>query len=121
MHDSDVRRIIYVSHLGADGASAFPVLKAKAIAEEYIRHSKKEFTILRSGVLFGNGDQFTTGLAQLAHYYPFFFLIPNEGETLLHHSYGSRIFALVWSGLLSRDISVRPYPLAVQSLSLSKI
>jgi uncharacterized protein YbjT (DUF2867 family) len=84
MADSNVKRIFYVSHLGADRASAFPSLKAKAIAEEYIRRSGKEFTIIRSGILFGKGDQITTGLVQLAHYFPLVFLIPGEGETMLH-------------------------------------
>jgi NADH dehydrogenase len=46
--DAGVRRFFYVSHLGADRASAFPLLKAKAIAEEYIRRSGLDYTILRS-------------------------------------------------------------------------
>ena len=83
MVDSDVKRIFYVSHLGADRGSAFPALKAKAIAEEYIRRSGIDYTILRSGILFGNRDHFTTGLVQLATYLPFIFMIPNEGESLL--------------------------------------
>ena len=33
---SGVDRIIYLSHLGADRSSAYPVLKAKAISEKYI-------------------------------------------------------------------------------------
>ena len=37
--DAGVQRIFYVSHLGADRASAYPVLKAKGIAEEFIRRS----------------------------------------------------------------------------------
>ena len=84
MAQSQVKRIFYVSHLGADRGSAFPALKAKAIAEEYIRRSGIDYTILRSGILFGNGDHFTTGLVQIARYFPFLFIIPNEGETLLH-------------------------------------
>jgi len=83
MVNSNVSRIFYVSHLGADRGSAFPSLKAKAIAEEYIRRSGVDYTILRSGIVWGNRDHFTTGLIQLAHYMPFIFLIPNEGETLL--------------------------------------
>jgi NADH dehydrogenase len=44
--DAGVRRFFYVSHLGSDRASAFPLLKAKAIAEEYIRRSGLDYTIL---------------------------------------------------------------------------
>ncbi|GAB4522246.1 MAG: complex I NDUFA9 subunit family protein [Anaerolineales bacterium] len=78
-----VRRIVYVSHLGADRASAFPVLKAKGIAEEHIRNSGIPYTILRSGILFGPGDAFTTGLGWLLFASPLAFLLPNEGNALL--------------------------------------
>src|SRR5262245_6201114 len=37
--DAGVGRFIYLSHLGADRASAFPILKAKGIAEEFVRQS----------------------------------------------------------------------------------
>jgi NADH dehydrogenase len=81
--DARVKRLFFVSHLGADRASAYPVLKAKAIAEEYIRRSGIDFTILRTAIVFGNNDGFTTGLAQLISSIPRFFLVPGDGETLL--------------------------------------
>ena len=81
--EAGVRRIFYLSHLGADRASAFPVLKVKGIAEEHVRRSGLDFTIVRSSILFGPGDAFTTGLAWLLHVNPFAFLLPNEGETLV--------------------------------------
>jgi NADH dehydrogenase len=81
--DARIRRLFFVSHLGADRASAYPVLKAKAIAEEYIRRSGINFTILRTAIVFGNNDGFTTGLAQLISSLPMFFFIPGDGENLL--------------------------------------
>ena len=81
--DASVKRIFYVSHLGADRASAYPVFKAKAIAEEYIRRSGIDFTILRTAIVFGMNDGFTTGLAQLMSFIPFSFFVPGDGETLL--------------------------------------
>lgn len=81
--DSGVRRMFYISHLGADRGSAYPVLKAKAIAEEYIRRSGLDYTILRTAILFGANDGFSTGLAQLLSLVPGFFLVPGDGETLL--------------------------------------
>ena len=81
--DAGIKHFIYISHLGADRASAFPVLKAKAIAEEYIRRSKMDFTIFRTGLIFGPGDGFTITLAQLLHGLPFIFLMPGEGDNLL--------------------------------------
>ncbi len=81
--DAKVKRLFFVSHLGADRASAYPVLKAKAIAEEYIRRSGIDFTILRTAIVFGNEDGFTTGLAQLIAGIPGFFFVPGDGESLL--------------------------------------
>ena len=81
--DAGVRRIFYVSHLGADRASAYPVFKAKAIAEEFIRRSGLDYTILRSAVVFGPNDGFTTGLARIARATPFIFLLPGQGNVLL--------------------------------------
>jgi len=81
--DAGVRRIFYVSHLGADRGSAYPVFKAKAIAEEYIRRSGIDYTILRTAILFGVNDGFTTGLAQILLVQPLFFLVPGDGQNLL--------------------------------------
>lgn len=81
--EAGVRRFFYVSHLGSDRASAYPVLKAKAIAEEHIRNSSLNYTILRSAVVYGRNDSFTTGLARLLHALPFFFIVPGDGKTLL--------------------------------------
>jgi uncharacterized protein YbjT (DUF2867 family) len=81
--DARVDRFFYVSHLGADRASAYPVLKAKGIAEEFIRRSGLDFTILRSAILFGPGDTFTTGIARILAATPFVFLQPGDGSVLL--------------------------------------
>ena len=81
--DARVKRIFYISHLGADRASAFPVLKAKAIAEEHIRRSSVDYTILRSAIVFGPRDGFTSGLARLLRSIPFLFIMPGDGSTLL--------------------------------------
>lgn len=81
--DARVDRIFYTSHLGADRASAYPVPKAKAIAEEAIRRSGIDYTILRSAIIYGPNDGFTTGLARLLSISPYIFLLPGDGQTLL--------------------------------------
>jgi NADH dehydrogenase len=81
--DAGVQRIFFLSHLGADRASAYPVLKAKAIAEEYVRRSRVPFTILRTAIVYGPNDGFTTTLARLFSVLPYFFLIPGDGRTLI--------------------------------------
>jgi uncharacterized protein YbjT (DUF2867 family) len=81
--DAGIGRFFFISHLGADRASAFPLLKAKAITEEYIRRSGLNYTILRTALVFGPRDGFTSGLAQLLFAIPFFFLIPGDGNNLI--------------------------------------
>lgn len=75
-----VRRLVYISHLGADRASAFPVLKAKAIAEEHIRKSGVPHTIFRSAIVYGPEDRFTVPLARLLRASPGIFPLPGDGR-----------------------------------------
>ncbi len=78
-----VQRVFFLSHIGADRASAYPVLKAKAIAEHHLINSSVPYTIFRCGPIFGSGDQFTTGLAGLIRMSPVVFLLPGDGRTLI--------------------------------------
>jgi len=79
--DAGVKRFIYLSHLGADRASAFPVQKAKGIAEEHIRKSGVPFTIVRSSIVYGPEDHFTTDLARMLRLAPVFFPLHGDGQT----------------------------------------
>ncbi len=81
--EAGVQRIITVSHLGADRNSAYPVLKAKGLAEYAIVQSGLPYTIFRSGAVFGPGDQFTVGIARLLLGWPGPFLLPGEGDSLV--------------------------------------
>jgi NADH dehydrogenase len=81
--DAQVERFFYISHLGSDRASAYPVMKAKAIAEEFIRRSGMEYTILRSSIVFGPNDGLTTNIARILSTLPFIFLVPGDGQVLL--------------------------------------
>ena len=80
---SGAQRLIYLSHLGADRGSAYPVLKAKGIAEEFIRQSGLPYTIFRAAMLFGPDDVFVNVLAALLKLAPGFFLMPGDGRTAL--------------------------------------
>jgi uncharacterized protein YbjT (DUF2867 family) len=81
--ESGVQRLFYTSHLGADRASAYPVLQAKAIAEGHIRRSGVNYTILRSAIVYGPGDRFTTNLARVLAMSPFFIFMPGDGKSLV--------------------------------------
>jgi NADH dehydrogenase len=96
--DAQVSRIFFLSHLGADRGAGFPVLKAKGIAEEYIRKSGVPYTILRGSILFGPGDEFTSGLAMLLSAAPGFLPLPGKGETLLQPLWvEDLVTCLIWS------------------------
>jgi uncharacterized protein YbjT (DUF2867 family) len=96
--DARVGRIFYLSHLGADRASGYPVLKAKGIAEEYIRKSGVPYTIVRGSILFGPGDEFTTGLAKLLAAAPGFLPLPSKGESLVQPLWiEDLITCLIWA------------------------
>jgi len=76
-----VKRFIYLSHIGADRASAYPVHKAKGIAEEHIRKSGVPHTVIRSSIVYGPEDHFTTNLASLIRHSLFFFPLLGDGQT----------------------------------------
>ncbi|HKJ26806.1 MAG TPA: NmrA family NAD(P)-binding protein, partial [Anaerolineales bacterium] len=81
--EAGVRRIVYLSHLDADRASAFPMIKIKGIVEEFIRRSSIPHTILRTGLVFGENDHFTTGLTKLMAVYPLVFFLPGTGDAYI--------------------------------------
>jgi NADH dehydrogenase len=80
---AEIERLIFLSHIGADRASAFPIQKSKGIAEEHIRKSGVPYTIIRSSVVFGPEDHFTNNLARLLRAAPGIFPIPGSGRTLV--------------------------------------
>lgn len=80
---ADIERFVYLSHIGSDRASAFPIHKAKGIAEEHIRKSGVPHTIIRSTVVFGPEDHFTSTLSNLIRATPGILPIPGNGRVLL--------------------------------------
>lgn len=95
---TEIERLIYISHLGADRASAFPLHKAKGIAEEHIRKSGVPHTIIRSAIVYGPEDRFTTYLARFILRSPGLFPIPSDGRTLIQPLWiEDLVTCLVWS------------------------
>ena len=81
--DSNLKRVLFLSHIGADRGSAYPVMKAKGIAENWIINSGIPYTILRCCAIFGPDDQFTIPLARLLKISPYIFLLPGDGSNLV--------------------------------------
>ncbi|MEM7800022.1 MAG: NAD-dependent epimerase/dehydratase family protein [Chloroflexota bacterium] len=61
-----VNHIIYVSRVGADANSLFPVLRTKGIVEKMLLQSDIPTTILRASTLYGRDDRFLTPIISLA-------------------------------------------------------
>lgn len=78
--DAGVSRFFFISHLGADRASAYPALKTKGISEDIIRRSNLDYLILRTAILYGSNDHFTIPIARLLSTLPFLFLMPGDGR-----------------------------------------
>jgi len=78
-----VKRFIFLSHIGADRNSIFPVLKAKALAENVIQHSGINFSIFRSSIIFGPNDHFTTRITHALRTNLIFFPLPGDGKVVL--------------------------------------
>jgi NADH dehydrogenase len=96
--DGRVKRIIFLSHLGADRASAYPYLKSKGISEDIIKDSSVEYTIIRSAIVYGLNDHFTTKLEKLIRMAPGFLYLPEDGVTLLQPIWVEDIATcLTWS------------------------
>ena len=97
-YDAGIDRFLFLSHVGADRASAFPIHKAKGIAEEHIRRSGVPYTIIRSTIVFGPEDGLTNNIAATLRAVPFFFPIPGEGRILLQPLWvEDLVTALSWS------------------------
>lgn len=96
--DAGVERLVFLSHVGADRASAFPIHKAKGIAEEFIRKSGLPYTIIRSTIVFGAEDRFTNNIAATLRSVPFFFPVPGDGRVLLQPLWvEDLVTALLWA------------------------
>lgn len=84
---SRVGRIITVSHLGAAPASAYPLLRIKGTVEELIKASGLAYTIIRSGIVFGQEDAFVNHIAMMLRVTPLLYPMPGRGEVVLHPIY----------------------------------
>jgi len=73
-------------------------MRIKGMVEEGIRTSGLAYTILRSGIVFGEDDAFINHIAMILRMSPLFFLMPGRGEVVLHPIYvGDLVTALVRS------------------------
>ena len=65
-----VGRLVHISGIGADPASASPYVRARGIGEALVREAFEGATILRPSVLFGSEDKFLNRLIRLVRLAP---------------------------------------------------
>ena len=71
-----VKRVVHLSAMGANDNLSASYLHSKWLGEQAIIHSGLAYTILRSSLIFGEGDEFINGIAGLVKALP---LIPIVG------------------------------------------
>ncbi len=82
-----VGRLLTLSQLGAMPSSAYMLHRYKGQVEELVRASGLAYTILRTGLIFGEEDTFINYIALMLRANPLFFLVPGYGEVVLHPMY----------------------------------
>ncbi|MCD6355879.1 MAG: NAD-dependent epimerase/dehydratase family protein, partial [Anaerolineaceae bacterium] len=93
--DAGVKQIFYLSRIGADVNSMYPIFRAKGMAEQMIRNSGLSFTILRLSDVFGENDHFTNSLASYIRSAPGFIPLPEGGETMLQPLWIEDLISLI--------------------------
>ena len=100
---SKIERVFFLSHLGADQNSAYPVLKAKALAEKSIELSGVPYTIFRSAHIYGPGDHFIVSLAKLLKQSPGVFFLPGNGLSVLQPLWIDDLVASIMVSMFQKD------------------
>ncbi|MHB1527059.1 MAG: complex I NDUFA9 subunit family protein [Candidatus Dormibacteria bacterium] len=77
-----VQRLVQLSAIGAGPDPTFPYLFSKWQGEQWVQGSGLEWVILRSSVIFGEGDGFFTLLAKAISLPAPFLVIPGDGTAV---------------------------------------
>jgi len=98
--------ILYFSHLGAGPHTAYPVLRAKGLAERALRQSGLPYIILRCGPVFGAHDHFLFPLARWIRMMPGLVPLPAGGHALLHPLWLEDLVAVVLTLLEEPELAL---------------
>ena len=79
MQAAGVRRLVHMSQNFAASTSPHRFLRSKGIAEDAVRASSTDWTVLRPSVIFGREDEFVNVLARLVRLSPLIYPLPGGG------------------------------------------
>ena len=117
-----IQRLITVSCLGAETRSAYPLQRSIGKAEEIVRSSGMNYTILKSAVVYGPEDWLTNWLAGITSGLPFVLPVPHRGETKLQPLWVGDLAACIERCLTVRSTYRQVVPLGgPQSLTLNEL
>ncbi|MGQ0713495.1 MAG: complex I NDUFA9 subunit family protein [Gemmatimonadaceae bacterium] len=80
MRSAGVRRLVHMSQNHALATSPFRFLRSKGMAEDAVRASATDWTIVRPSVIFGPEDEFVNVLARLVRLSPLVYPLPGGGR-----------------------------------------
>ena len=100
-----VSRFIHISVVAARPDDRHAYHDTKWQAEELVRNSRLNFTILRPGVIYGRGDDMITQLVKLIRFCPLF-LVVGKGDSSLQPVSGEEVTRVV-AAALERDVAIR--------------
>jgi uncharacterized protein YbjT (DUF2867 family) len=79
MQAAGLRRLVHMSQNFAASTSPHRFLRSKGIAEDAVRASGTDWTVLRPSVIFGHEDEFVNVLARLVRLSPLVYPLPGGG------------------------------------------
>ncbi len=82
-YEAGAKRLIYLSQVGAEPGSAYPYLRSKGQAEDAVRASRLDYTILRSTLLYGENDDWVNNIAMTLKSIPLIFPVAGDGQARL--------------------------------------
>jgi uncharacterized protein YbjT (DUF2867 family) len=77
-----VRKIVLMSFLRARPRCRSAYHESKWVAEEIVRNSGLDYTIIKAGVVYGHGDHMLNHLSRALHTFPFFATVGFEEKTV---------------------------------------
>lgn len=122
MKRANIKRLIVVGCLGAEARSPFQLQRSLGKAEEAVRSSGLNFTVLKSAVVYGPGDWLTTWLNGVATGFPLVMPMPHGGATKLQPIWVGDVAACVERCLNTRSTFRQVVPIGgPQALTLADI
>ncbi len=109
--EAGVRRFIYLSRLGADRASAYPLFRARGETEAAVRESGLDTTIFQTSTIYGPEDIFGNMLVMLTKVIPFILPLPDTGLSRFQPLWVEDLTTCILATLDRDDLVGRTIPL----------